>query len=153
MVNSIYHIPMMKPSPPGWPRLSSAIFYRDPLAAIAWLERAFGFETRTKIVGADGSIEHSELTFGEAVIMVGSVTRGNMRASPRMVDGLNTQGLLIYVDDLERHFSRARDAGAKILNKPALTDHGPEYWADRLYEAEDCEGHRWWFAERLRTGK
>ena len=34
----------MKPPPKGWPRLSAAVFYDDPKAAIDWLCRAFGFE-------------------------------------------------------------------------------------------------------------
>ena len=28
------------------PTIGSLLWYRDPMAAIAWLERAFGFETR-----------------------------------------------------------------------------------------------------------
>jgi uncharacterized glyoxalase superfamily protein PhnB len=31
------------------------------------------------------------------------------------------------------------------------TDYGEEYWTDRGYEAEDLEGHHWWFVQRLRT--
>ena len=33
--------------------------YRDAVAAIDWLCRAFGFTIRLRIEGADGSIEHS----------------------------------------------------------------------------------------------
>jgi uncharacterized glyoxalase superfamily protein PhnB len=36
----------MRPTPAGWPRLSSSIFYQDAAAAIDWLCRAFGFEVR-----------------------------------------------------------------------------------------------------------
>ncbi len=41
----------MKPTPSGWPRLSSSVFYDDPRAAIDWLCRAFGFEVRLKVEG------------------------------------------------------------------------------------------------------
>lgn len=61
----------MKPTPKGWPRLSSALFYDDASKAIDWLCEAFGFEIRLKVVGEGGRIEHSELTFGDdALIMV-----------------------------------------------------------------------------------
>jgi uncharacterized glyoxalase superfamily protein PhnB len=60
----------MKNTPEGWPRLSSALYYRDAAAAIDWLQRAFGFEVRLRVEGDQGRIEHSELTFGEAVVMV-----------------------------------------------------------------------------------
>ena len=33
----------MKPTPPGWPRLSSAVFCQNAREAIDWYQRAFGF--------------------------------------------------------------------------------------------------------------
>src|SRR5690606_37481574 len=61
-----------KPAPAGWPRISSAVFYDDAARAIDWLCAAFGFEVRLKVEGDGGRIEHSELTFGDGLIMVGS---------------------------------------------------------------------------------
>jgi uncharacterized glyoxalase superfamily protein PhnB len=61
----------MKNPPSGWPRISSAVFYDDPAAAIEWLCRAFDFEVRLKVEGEGGTIEHSELVFGDGLIMVG----------------------------------------------------------------------------------
>ena len=60
----------MKPTPRDWPRLSSSVFYQDAAAAIDWLCTAFGFEVRLKVEGDNGRIEHSELTYGEGLIMV-----------------------------------------------------------------------------------
>ena len=143
----------MQPTPADWPRLSSALFYEDPSAAIAWLERAFGFETRLRVDDADGGVIHSELTYGGAVVMVAGLVRDdqpNGRASPRQVDGLNTQSLFLYVDDVDAHCERARAAGGKVLSEPRTTDYGEGYWVDRGYEVADLEGHRWWFAQRMR---
>ena len=39
--------------------------------ALPWLEAAFGFVAREKVAGPDGQIVHSELVFGDGVIMVG----------------------------------------------------------------------------------
>ena len=44
----------MKPPPPGWPRISSSLFYEDAPAAIDWLCRVFGFEVRLKVEGDAG---------------------------------------------------------------------------------------------------
>jgi uncharacterized glyoxalase superfamily protein PhnB len=144
----------MKPTPPGWPRIASSLYYQDPVRAIDWLCRAFGFEVRIKVEGPDGSIEHSELAFGEGLIMVGGDRKDRSewayRRSPRSIGGANTQNLMVYVDDVEAHCQRARAAGARIVSEPATTDYGAEYWTDRGYEAEDPEGHRWWFFQRLR---
>jgi uncharacterized glyoxalase superfamily protein PhnB len=142
----------VKPSPIGWPRISSSLFYEDAPAAIGWLERAFGLEPRLIVEGEGGVIIHSELTYGEGVVMVGSAGRSPWTRSPRSQAGANTQALFLYVDDVERHCARARAAGATIATEPRTSDYGEAYWSDRSYEAVDCEGHHWWFAERLVTG-
>lgn len=145
----------MKPTPPGWPRISSALYYEDANAAIDWLCRAFGFEVRLKIEGDGGRIEHSELTFGDGVIMVGSADHPDKspnRKAPAQVGGANTQNMMAYVDDVDAHARRAKEAGAKILKEPTTTDYGEEHWSDRTYEVEDIGGHRWWFAQRMSTG-
>ena len=143
----------MKPTPPGWPRISSALYYDDPRAAIDWLCNAFGFEVRLLVEGDGGTVEHSELAYGDGLVMVGGAKSDrfpNMR-TPTQVGGGNTQNMMVYVDDVEAHCKRAREAGAEIIREPEVHDYGDEYWADRTYEAEDPEGHRWWFMQRIAT--
>jgi uncharacterized glyoxalase superfamily protein PhnB len=145
----------MKPTPKNWSRISSSLCYQDAARAIDWLCDAFGFEVRLKIEGEGGKIEHSELVFGEGLVMVSdegvSHAKGaTHRRSPRSIGGANTQSMMVYVDDAVAHCERARKAGAKIIEEPTVHDYGDGYWADRGYECEDLEGHRWWFFERLR---
>jgi len=145
----------MKPTPAGWPRLSLSIYYNDPAKAIDWLCTVFGFETRLR-VEEKGRILHSELTYGEAVVMVSHTgTRPNHpgfppAASPRSFDGRMTQSAMLYVDDVDEHYKQASAGGAKIIEAPADHDYGAEYWTDRSYGALDVEGHLWWFTQRLR---
>jgi uncharacterized glyoxalase superfamily protein PhnB len=146
----------MKPQPSGWPRISSALYYEDAPAAIDWLCRALGFEVRVKIEGEGGSIRHSELTYGEGLIMVGQAGlehQPSFRKSPRSVGGDNTQNMMVFVDDADAHCEHARANGAKIVSEPKTTDYGEEWWTDRSYECEDLEGHHWWFCQRLRDQK
>ncbi|MCA8963698.1 MAG: VOC family protein [Planctomycetes bacterium] len=151
----------MKPTPPGWPRISPALFYTDPRRAIDWLCQAFGFEVRILVDGPDGSVMHSELTYGDGVIMVsgasaeapGPDSHWRQRlTSPASIGGRVTQALAVYVDDVQAHHDRAAAHGAEICDPLTTQDYGPEYWSDRGYGAYDCEGHRWWFMQRLRTG-
>jgi len=76
----------MNPTPSDCPRMSSAVVYQDAVAAIRWLCEAFGFEVRLKVEGDQGQIEHSELTYGEGLIMVAQETpespRVLLRACP-----------------------------------------------------------------------
>ena len=139
----------MKKTPSGWTRISSALFYDDAPKAIDWLCSAFGFEVRLKVEGDPGVVHHSELTYGEGVVMVSSASPDTKRVSPRATGGANTQSLFLYVDAVDAHCARARKAGAKILKEPVTNDYGEGHWVDRGYECEDPEGHRWWFAERM----
>ncbi len=150
----------MKDTPAGWPRISACIYYQDPAKAIDWLCSAFGFEVRLKVEGDGGEIHHSELTYGEGVVMVGGTEPTAHRPeptfqprSPRQLEGANTQGLMLYVDDVDAHCGRARAAGATIVVEPKVSDYGEDYWSDKGYQARDPEGHDWWFMERLRNPK
>jgi uncharacterized glyoxalase superfamily protein PhnB len=133
--------------------MSSAVFYDDAPAAIAWLCRAFGFAVKLRVDGEGGRIEHSELTFGGGLVMVASLG-GRGRAwpkSPPSVGGGNTQALFVYVDDVDAHCAHARECGAEIVIEPTTSDYGPEYWVDRTYCCRDPGGHHWWFGQRMTT--
>jgi uncharacterized glyoxalase superfamily protein PhnB len=147
----------MQPTPSDWPRMSSAIVYQDAAAAIDWLCNAFGFEVRLKIEGDKGQIEHSELTYGEGLIMVAQETphtargwKSSMR-SPKSLHGASTQSVMFFVDDADAHCAQARAQGATIVEEPATHDYGQDYWSDRSYGAIDLEGHVWWITQRLRN--
>jgi len=145
----------MKPTPSDWPRISSSLHYREAASMIDWLCEAFGFEVRLKVEGEGGTIAHSELTYGEGLIMVGTERKdvqerfGTAMLSPLTAGGV-TQSLMIYVDDVDAHCERARQAGARIVSEPAVHDYGDDYWADRSYGALDPEGHMWWISQRIR---
>jgi uncharacterized glyoxalase superfamily protein PhnB len=149
----------MKPTPAGWPRITPSVYYLDPHAGIDWLCAAFGFEVRLKVEGEGGRVEHAELIYGDGLIMIGTAGEGDSAkeqqrqryASPRELGGKHTQGLAVFVDDVDAHHARASAAGAEIFRKPETTDYGAEYWADRTYGALDREGHVWWFMQRVRN--
>ena len=147
----------MKPTPHDWPRMSSAVVYQDAAAAIQWLCDAFGFEVRLKVEGDRGQIEHSELTYGEGLIMVAQETPDSPRLwksgmrSPKSLSGSTTQSIMFFVDDADAHCAQARKRGAQIIEEPATHDYGADYWSDRSYGALDPEGHLWWVTQRLRN--
>jgi uncharacterized glyoxalase superfamily protein PhnB len=147
----------MKPAPSDWPRISSSVFYQDAAAAIDWLCSAFGFEIRLKVEGDNGRIEHSELTYGEGLIMVAQESRNserpwkNVMRSPKSLNGETTQSIMFFVDDADLHCANARRHGARIVEEPATHDYGADYWSDRSYGALDPEGHMWWITQRLRS--
>ncbi|MFL5296386.1 MAG: VOC family protein [Phenylobacterium sp.] len=132
--------------------ITPTIFYKDPIAALKWLESAFGFEIAAFFTDADGRLAHSELTFEGGSLNVGGEWEGpivgpaRMR-SPESVEGVNTQFVRIHLaDGLDAHCERARAAGARIVDEP--TD---QFYGSRTYRALDPEGHVWNFSQEVRV--
>ena len=134
------------------PSVIPMISYEDGIAALEWLRNAFGFRETARLTAPDGRLSHGEMEAGDGLIMLASPTpeyRGpkhhreiceqarTWSTVPWIIDGV-----VVYVDDLDRHFKRAKAAGALILSE---IEAGPP---GRRYRAEDLEGHRWFFFEK-----
>jgi len=127
--------------------------YEDGLDAMDWLTRAFGFRETMRMLTKDGRLSQGEMEAGDGgVIMLANPTPDYQSPKhhreicevaaawskvPYIIDGV-----LVYVDDVDAHFERARVAGATILSGVETTQFG------KRYRAEDLEGHRWMFTER-----
>lgn len=127
-----------------------AVFYKDPIAAIRFLEAAFGFEISSLILDGEGKIAHSEVSFGGAALNVGGEWEGaivgpaRMR-SPAAVEGVNTQFIRIHLDaGIDEHCERARAGGARIVAEPEN-----QFYGARVYRALDPEGHVWNFHQEV----
>ena len=136
-------------------RIVPFIGYEDAGAAIDWLERAFGFRERRdqRHEDVDGTITHAELELDGATIYVstpaGYASPLTLRAecdtarrsydNPWVIDDH-----FVEVTDVAAHHERARAAGAVVLRAPEEPGVG-----FRVYTAEDPEGHRWMFGQRL----
>jgi uncharacterized glyoxalase superfamily protein PhnB len=86
------------------------IYYRDPKAALSWLERAFGFETSLVVEDADGNIGYSEMRFGEGSFGVGGEWQDEtligpaLMSRPLSVGRVNTQAFEVELHtDIDGH--------------------------------------------------
>jgi uncharacterized glyoxalase superfamily protein PhnB len=137
-------------------RLVPFLGYEDAATAIDWLCAAFGAveTTEARATGADGTISHAELDFEGSSVFLSTPSphyegpkrhREHCEAAARWQDNpWVVDGLFVEVDDVDVHFARARQHGATILREPE--DVGVGF---KLYTAEDLEGHRWMFGQRL----
>ncbi|MBV9895388.1 MAG: VOC family protein [Chloroflexi bacterium] len=125
-----------------------AVFYKDPMTALAWLEKAFGFETSMLIEppADDPTNVHAEMSLaGKGRVMVGAEWAAWAK-SPASVGGANTANIHVDVEsDVNAHCERARQAGAVIQEEPA-----DQFYGARTYRAMDPEGHVWTFAQTIR---
>ena len=92
--------------------------------------------------GPDGDVIHAELEIADGLIMLGCPASDYR--NPKNLGHL-TQGLYVYVDDLDKHFQQAKEAGADIVNEPE-----DQFYGDRRYTVLDPEGHQWFFAQHVR---
>lgn len=119
------------------------IQYKDARLAIEWLCSAFGFEKHLFVQGEDNSIAHAQLTFGNSMIMLGSLSNteyGKLIKAPTMLNGMNTQAPYIIVEKIDEHYKNAVASGAKVLLD--IKDQG---YGGRGYTCKDLEGHIWNF--------
>lgn len=148
----------MSDQPGGaWPPVIPMPTYEDVGAASAWLCAAFGFAERERFVDERGVVTTTILDVpAGGVIMLGRTGpdyqsprrhRATCAAARRWSDTpYVVDGILVAVTEVDGHCARARAAGAMVLTEPEDTPHG------RHYRAEDCEGHRWMFAQAPQPG-
>ena len=131
--------------------VTPSVFYRDPMAALKWLEAAFGFETSLVVVDEAGHVGHAQMTWRGAAITIGAewespelLGPARMR-SPLSLDGAGSQFIRIGLEgDIEGHCRRAAAAGARITQPPE-----DQFYGARTYRALDPEGHVWNFEQSL----
>ena len=120
------------------------LLYEDVAGALKFLTKAFGFRKHgVPVSGSDGKLNHAAMKLGDDLIMMGYP--GPKYKNPKRL-GQVTQNLYVNVDDVDKHFERAKKAGATILEEPQNTFYG-----HRRYGAVDLEGHHWYFAQEVKT--
>ncbi|MBC7898294.1 MAG: VOC family protein [Cytophagaceae bacterium] len=121
------------------PKVYPCLAYRDPAAAIAFLQRAFGFSPLLTVPGEDGVIMHAELSLGDEVIMLGVAKPDLGWVSPLDLPALNAT-VCFFVDEVDAHYERAVAAGATVVRALRDTNYG-----SREYSVKDPEGQEWHF--------
>lgn len=118
--------------------------YRNAAAAIDWLCKAFGFEVDDVYKNPDGTIIHAQLTFGNGMIMIGSVRNETdfdaFIKQPDEIGGFETQSAYLIVEDAQAMYERAKAAGAEIVVALKFEDYGGQGFSCR-----DPEGRLWNF--------
>ena len=118
--------------------VTPVLIYPDVREAVTWLERAFGFGERVRI----GDDHRAQLRVGEdGSIVVADVRRDQVAPS----GGVVTQLVKVRVPDVDAALTRAREAGANVLEKPQTWEYG-----ERSCVVEDLAGHRWELTQSVR---
>jgi uncharacterized glyoxalase superfamily protein PhnB len=133
--------------PPG--EVIPTLYYEDVEKAIDWLCGAFSFTERFRY-GQSGNVGGAQLVAGGGIVMLSRVRVGqnsgwgDNAAFKPPPDGEISILISVHVDDVDRHFERAKQFGARIVRPPETYPFG-----ERQYTAQDIAGHRWAFSQSV----
>jgi uncharacterized glyoxalase superfamily protein PhnB len=109
--------------------------YPDVAEAVEWLCGAFGFVERLRI-----GDHRAQLVFDQGSVIVTQRDPGEETGSA----GRGTDSIMVRVLEVDRHFQRAVQHGARIIHPPEDYPYG-----ERQYTAEDMGGHLWTFSQTI----
>ncbi len=128
-------MPNAKPIPDGYHTATPHLMVHDAAEAIEFYKKAFGAREKFRMPGPGGKIMHAEIMIGDSTIMMADET-GDMKG-PHSLGG-SPSSLMLYVEDADKIFRQALQAGAKELRP--LKD---QFYGDRSGALEDPFGHKW----------
>jgi PhnB protein len=129
--------------PKGYHTVTPALTVRNAAEAIEFYKKALGAEELVRMASPDGKISHAELKIGDSVIFLGDEIPNMGNKSPQTLGG-TSGSLYLYVEDVDKFFQRAANAGAKATMPP--TDM---FWGDRFGTFVDPYGQSWGVATRV----
>lgn len=133
----------VKAIPDGYPVLTPYFMVPGAAKAIEFYTKAFGAKERLRIDAPGGMIGHSELTFGESLLMLADEFPGMGMSSPATLKG-TTASFMIYVKDVDKAYQRALAAGATSVHPPK-----DKFYGDRSCTISDPWGHLWSLATHI----
>jgi uncharacterized glyoxalase superfamily protein PhnB len=124
------------------PDIVPSITYADLPRAIGWLERVLGFRERreARLTWPGGGM--TWLDVGNGLFNISTPDETWWQGPGAVASGFVMK---VYVEDVDRHFARAKAEGAKIISEPQ-----DGFWGGRIYRALDHEGHQWEISQRGR---
>ena len=102
---------------------------------IEFVKRTFNAEDEETMKGPDGRIAHAEFRIGDSVVMIADSTTKYPPVASQ---------LYVYLEDVDKAYLRALDAGGISLQEPS-----DQFYGDRNAGVKDPTGNSWWIATRV----
>jgi PhnB protein len=109
----------------------------DAGEAIEFYARAFGAKEQFRLTEPSGRIGHAEIKIGPATLMLADEHPERGIPGPRTLGG-TTFSMHLHVEDVDRAFEQAVNAGATVLRP--LAD---QFYGERSGTVRDPFGHEW----------
>ena len=127
------------PIPPGFHTITPHLIIKDAAGAIDFYKKAFGAEELSRMAMPDGRLIHASLKIGDSVLMLCDEfpEHGAGGGSPNTLNNFHAT-IHMYVEDVDKAFQRAVDAGAVASMPPQ-----DMFWGDRYGRVVDPFGQPW----------
>ncbi len=138
---------VVKPIPEGFHTVTAHLTVRDAAKAIDFYKKAFGAKEKMRMLSPDGKrVVHAELQIGDSIVFLADEfpEMSNATVSPETLGGRRTGGLNLYVEDADKVFGQAIQAGATSMMPVA-----EQFWGDRHGAVIDPFGHLWSVSTRV----
>jgi uncharacterized glyoxalase superfamily protein PhnB len=112
--------------------------YQDIGEAVDWLCEVFGFSLRLRIAS-----HRAQLDVGAGAVIVVEASTTDLHVHLLASFG-SPLGVMVRVDDVDRHYERVFRSGAAILGP--LTDYP---YGERQYSCRDLGGYIWTFSQTI----
>ncbi len=130
--------------PPGYHSLQPYLILDGCAAAIEFYKQVFNGQERLRMKRGDGLISHCELQVGNSVLMLADQSPEMGAYAPPHFGG-SPMSLMIYVEDCDRVYQGALNAGAKGLREPTDMPYGA-----RMAGVRDPFGYNWHIATHIK---
>jgi len=133
MVNQRHEIiAMTRDIPHNVQTITPYFTVRDAVGLLEFIVSAFDAQIVRDNRYSDNTIQHARVRIGDSIIMMNE----GSEEYPANISQVH-----LYVDDVNRVFSRALEAGATTLMEPDIRPHG-----DMMAGIRDPNGNVWWIA-------
>ena len=127
----------VKPIPDGYPRVSPYLIVDDGAKAIEFYTQVLGGIERMRMPAPQGRVGHAEIIFGNSIVMIADEFPDMGHKSAKTIGGTPVT-IALYVEDVDKTFKAALEAGAK-QTRPVEN----KFYGDRSGQFEDPWGHCW----------
>jgi PhnB protein len=133
----------VRPVPDGYSSVTPYLIVAGAADAIDFYKRVFNAQELMRFGGPDGTVGHAELQIGDSRIMLADEHAQMGYRSPKALGG-SAISIMLYVDDVDRVFQRAVDAGARTQQELKT-----QFYGDRSGTVIDPFGHVWTIATHV----
>jgi PhnB protein len=128
---------MTKPIPDGFHTSTPSLVVSNSKEAIEFYKEAFDAKEIYQMPAPDGKIMHAMVQIGDSFVMMTDEFPAMGARSPTTIGGTPVT-LHLYVEDADKMFNKAVQAGAKVA-MPIMD----AFWGDRYGAVIDPYGHSW----------